>query len=92
MRPRRFTVGRTDDAVHPDTMRAALAEFLGTAIFVFAAEGSLLSLGMVEINQSYFVFLVMHACLSLDSSFAFLEAFIAWVIKSAFREFYIQKS
>ncbi|KAJ1694125.1 hypothetical protein LUZ63_010823 [Rhynchospora breviuscula] len=44
MRPRRFTVGRSEDAVHPDTMRAALAEFLATALFVFAAEGSLLSL------------------------------------------------
>ncbi|KAJ4734284.1 tonoplast intrinsic protein 2 [Rhynchospora pubera] len=44
MRPRRFTVGRSEDAIHPDTMRAALAEFLATALFVFAAEGSLLSL------------------------------------------------
>ncbi|KAJ3682254.1 hypothetical protein LUZ60_014827 [Juncus effusus] len=45
MRRSRFTVGRSEDAVHPDTMRAALSEFIGTAIFVFAAEGSLLSLG-----------------------------------------------
>ncbi|XP_078162160.1 putative aquaporin TIP3-1 [Carex rostrata] len=42
--PRRFAVGRTEDVYHPDTMRSALAEFLATAIFVFAAEGSLLSL------------------------------------------------
>ncbi|KAF8722542.1 hypothetical protein HU200_022370 [Digitaria exilis] len=41
MRPgRRFTVGRSEDATHPDTIRAAISEFLATAIFVFAAEGS----------------------------------------------------
>ncbi|XP_078446397.1 aquaporin TIP3-1-like [Wolffia australiana] len=45
MPPRRFAVGRTEDAIHPDTIRAALAEFLATAIFVFAGEGSVLSLG-----------------------------------------------
>lgn len=44
LRPR-FAFGRTEDAVHPDTMRAALSEFIGTAIFVFAGEGSVLSLG-----------------------------------------------
>lgn len=57
MRPRRFNVGRSEDAVHPDTMRAALAEFLGTAIFVFAAEGSLLSLGKRDIYLIMFCFL-----------------------------------
>ncbi|XP_074581932.1 aquaporin TIP3-1-like [Curcuma longa] len=45
MQPRRFALGRTEDAVHPDTMRAALSEFIATALFVFAAEGSILSLG-----------------------------------------------
>jgi aquaporin TIP len=52
MRPRRFTLGCTDDATHPDTMRAALAEFLSTAIFVFAAEGSLLSLANLDKDTS----------------------------------------
>ena len=42
---RRFTVGRSEDATHPDTIRAAISEFIATAIFVFAAEGSVLSLG-----------------------------------------------
>ncbi|ONK61011.1 uncharacterized protein A4U43_C08F25170 [Asparagus officinalis] len=52
MQPRRFAFGRTEDAYHPDTMRAALAEFLATAIFVFAAEGSVLSLGVaLNINK-----------------------------------------
>jgi len=40
----RFAFGRTEDAYHPDTIRAALSEFVATAIFVFAAEGSVLSL------------------------------------------------
>lgn len=44
MPPRRFAFGRAEDAYHPDTIRAALSEFLATAIFVFAAEGSVLSL------------------------------------------------
>ncbi|XP_072985158.1 aquaporin TIP3-1 [Typha latifolia] len=44
MPPRRFAVGRTEEAVHPDSIRAALSEFIATAIFVFAAEGSVLAL------------------------------------------------
>ena len=42
---RRFTVGRSEDATHPDTIRAAISEFIATAIFVFAAEGATLSFG-----------------------------------------------
>jgi len=42
---RRFTVGRSEDATHPDTIRAAISEFIATAIFVFAAEGATLTLG-----------------------------------------------
>ncbi|OEL34988.1 Aquaporin TIP3-1 [Dichanthelium oligosanthes] len=49
---RRFTVGRTEDATHPDTIRAAISEFLATAIFVFAAEGSVLSLGKMYHDMS----------------------------------------
>ncbi|KAM0938754.1 putative major intrinsic protein [Dioscorea sansibarensis] len=52
MPPRRFVFGRTEDAVHPDTMRAALSEFIATAIFVFAAEGSVLSLGKLYKDTS----------------------------------------
>lgn len=49
VRPRqRFTVGRSEDATHPDTIRAAISEFIATAIFVFAAEGSVLSLGTYQ--------------------------------------------
>lgn len=45
MQPRRYAViGREDEATHPDSMRATLAEFLSTFIFVFAGEGSVLAL------------------------------------------------
>ncbi|NP_001105045.2 aquaporin TIP3-2 [Zea mays] len=49
---RRFTVGRSEDATHPDTIRAAISEFIATAIFVFAAEGSVLSLGKMYHDHS----------------------------------------
>lgn len=45
MPPRRYAIGGADEAAHPDTMRAALAEFVSTLIFVFAGEGSILALG-----------------------------------------------
>ncbi|PPD98974.1 hypothetical protein GOBAR_DD03998 [Gossypium barbadense] len=44
MPPRRYQFGRADEATHPDSMRATLAEFLSTIIFVFAGEGSILAL------------------------------------------------
>lgn len=42
---RRISLGRRDEASEPETLRAALSELLATAIFVFAAEGSIFSLG-----------------------------------------------
>ncbi|KAE8099870.1 hypothetical protein FH972_017815 [Carpinus fangiana] len=45
--PRRYAFGRAEDATHPDSMRAALSEFIATFIFVFAGEGSLLALGKI---------------------------------------------
>ncbi|CAN8239621.1 unnamed protein product [Cochlearia groenlandica] len=41
---RSYGFGRADEATHPDSIRATLAEFLSTFVFVFAAEGSILSL------------------------------------------------
>ncbi|KAF8090428.1 hypothetical protein N665_0476s0008 [Sinapis alba] len=41
---RTYGFGRADEATHPDSIRATLAEFLSTFVFVFAAEGSILSL------------------------------------------------
>ena len=50
---RRYAFGRADEATHPDSMRAALAEFVATFIFVFAGEGSILALGI-------FMFQIIH--------------------------------
>ncbi|KAJ1403989.1 Major intrinsic protein [Sesbania bispinosa] len=44
MATRRYAFGRLDEANHPDSMRATLAEFVSTCIFVFAGEGSALAL------------------------------------------------
>ncbi|KAK4567302.1 hypothetical protein RGQ29_003209 [Quercus rubra] len=45
--PRRYAFVRADEATHPDSIRATLAEFISTFIFVFAGEGSLLALGKI---------------------------------------------
>ncbi|KAA8516589.1 hypothetical protein F0562_016905 [Nyssa sinensis] len=37
---RRIAVGGPEEAIHPDALKAALAEFISTLIFVFAGEGS----------------------------------------------------
>uniref|UniRef100_A0A7N0V8H0 Uncharacterized protein n=1 Tax=Kalanchoe fedtschenkoi TaxID=63787 RepID=A0A7N0V8H0_KALFE len=42
--PRRYAFGRPNEATHPDSIRAALAEFFSTFIFVFAGEGSILAI------------------------------------------------
>ncbi|KAK7364197.1 hypothetical protein VNO80_12690 [Phaseolus coccineus] len=49
MATRRYAFGRADEATHPDSMRATLAEFASTFIFVFAGEGS--GLALVKIYQ-----------------------------------------
>lgn len=36
----RMAIGRPEEATHPDALKAALAEFISTLIFVFAGEGS----------------------------------------------------
>ncbi|XP_055807823.1 aquaporin TIP1-1-like [Solanum dulcamara] len=36
----RIAIGRTEEATHPDSLKAALAEFISTLIFVFAGSGS----------------------------------------------------
>lgn len=46
MATRRYAFGRADEATHPDSMRASLAEFASTFIFVFAGEGSGLAMGL----------------------------------------------
>ncbi|XP_077221496.1 aquaporin TIP3-1-like [Tasmannia lanceolata] len=49
---RRYAFGRREEAVHPDSMRAALSEFISTLIFVFAGEGSVLALGKMYTEAS----------------------------------------
>jgi aquaporin TIP len=44
---RRYEFGRADEATHPDSIRATIAEFIATAIFVFAGEGSILALDKI---------------------------------------------
>lgn len=46
MATRRYAFGRVDEAYHPDSIRATIAEFASTFIFVFAGEGSGLALGL----------------------------------------------
>lgn len=36
----KIAIGAPAEASHPDTLRAALAEFISMLIFVFAGEGS----------------------------------------------------
>ncbi|KAJ4844482.1 putative aquaporin TIP3-2 [Turnera subulata] len=45
--PRRYAFGRAEEAYHPDSMRATLAELVSTFIFVFAGEGSVLALDKI---------------------------------------------
>lgn len=47
MATRRYEFGRSDEASHPDTIRATLVEFLSTCIFVFGGEGSALALRQI---------------------------------------------
>nr|ADU56185.1 tonoplast intrinsic protein [Jatropha curcas] len=37
---RNIAIGHPQEATHPDALKAALAEFISTLIFVFAGEGS----------------------------------------------------
>eukprot|EP00268_Persea_americana_P047406 TRINITY_DN4938_c0_g1_i1.p1 TRINITY_DN4938_c0_g1~~TRINITY_DN4938_c0_g1_i1.p1 ORF type:complete len:235 (+),score=23.55 TRINITY_DN4938_c0_g1_i1:431-1135(+) len=52
MHVRGYTWGRTGEAIHPDSMRAAFSEFISTLIFVFAGEGSLLALDKIGQDTS----------------------------------------
>lgn len=58
--PRRYAIGRADEATHPDSARATLSEFLSTFMFVFAAEGSVLAL-----SKNIIHFVLIGVCFSL---------------------------
>ncbi|XP_042498732.1 aquaporin TIP1-1 [Macadamia integrifolia] len=48
----RIAVGGPEEATHPDALRAALAEFISTLIFVFAGEGSGMAFNKLTDNGS----------------------------------------
>ncbi|KAM5559699.1 aquaporin TIP1-1 [Rosa sericea] len=49
---RNIAVGRPEDAYHPDALKAGLAEFISTLIFVFAGEGSGMAFNKLTDNAS----------------------------------------
>lgn len=49
---RDIAVGRPEEAYHPDALKAALAEFFSTLIFVFAGEGSGMAFNKLTDNGS----------------------------------------
>ncbi|GLT34307.1 hypothetical protein SLA2020_088300 [Shorea laevis] len=49
---RHVAVGRPEEATHPDALKAALAEFISTLIFVFAGEGSGMAFNKLTNNGS----------------------------------------
>lgn len=48
----RVAVGRPEEAYHPSTLRAALAEFISAIIFVFAGEGSVIAFSKLTDDAS----------------------------------------
>ncbi|XP_021900334.1 probable aquaporin TIP3-2 [Carica papaya] len=73
---RRYAFGRVEEVTHPDSIRATLAEFLSTLVFVFAGEGSVLALdklyretgGDVSRDPSGLVLIALAHALSLFSA------------------------
>lgn len=61
----RIAVGCPAEAGHPDTLKAALAEFISMLIFVFAGEGSGMAFSMItdlctlNLTFDYFNFLFL---------------------------------
>lgn len=49
---RNIAVGHPHEATHPDALKAALAEFISTLIFVFAGEGSGMAFNKLTNNGS----------------------------------------
>ncbi|CAI9754067.1 unnamed protein product [Fraxinus pennsylvanica] len=72
--PRGYTFGRAEEATHPDSARATLAEFLSTLVFVFAGEGSVLALAKMykdtTLGASSLVVIALAHALSLFAAVA----------------------
>ncbi|PON96817.1 Tonoplast intrinsic protein [Trema orientale] len=74
---RRYEFGRADEATHPDSMRAALAEFVATFIFVFAGEGSILALDKIYKERGVTSSASELALVALAHAFALFSAISA---------------
>ncbi|KAG9130732.1 hypothetical protein Leryth_012688 [Lithospermum erythrorhizon] len=72
--PRGYAFGRGDEATHPDSIRATLAEFVSTFIFVFAGEGSILALDEMykdsTLGASSLMFIALAHALALFAAIA----------------------
>lgn len=53
----RIAIGNREEATHPGALKAALAEFISTLIFVFAGQGSGMAFSMFFPKCSLAVFL-----------------------------------
>jgi aquaporin TIP len=56
MCPTRFSVGRWEEALQANTIRAAVSELVATTLYVFATKGSTLALGTDILIQSFLSF------------------------------------
>ncbi|CAL0316669.1 unnamed protein product [Lupinus luteus] len=75
MASRRYAFGRVDEVTHPDSVRATIAEFISTFIFVFAGEGSILALDKIyKLRGSSASELVVIALAHAFSLFAAISA------------------
>lgn len=61
----RIAIGTPGEASHPDAMKAALAEFFSTLIFVFAGEGSGMAFSKIDVSIG-FDFNVIESCFPLN--------------------------
>ncbi|XP_030553304.1 probable aquaporin TIP3-2 [Rhodamnia argentea] len=71
---RSYVLWRDDEATHPDSIRAALAEFFSTFIFVFAAEGSIFALDKMYTDTgttaTSLIVIALASALSLSAAVA----------------------
>ncbi|KAL8123973.1 hypothetical protein AgCh_011831 [Apium graveolens] len=74
VRARVYSVRGPEDAAHSNTIRAALAEFFSTFIFVFAGEGSVLALDKMHkykgLGAPSLVLIALAHCLSFFAAVA----------------------
>lgn len=67
----RIAIGSAGEASHPDALKAALAEFISTLIFVFAGEGS---------GMAFSKILHLNFHFSIDNSNQIQSLFANWTL------------